>query len=211
MLFCDLQTGLGSQAIPRDADTPPLGDLIRRRRRQLNLTLETVCRAADISKGYLSQVERGFAVPTITTLSRIAAALDTSLDAFIARPDPTDCITRADQRQRLALGPSELLYERLGAEFAGHALSTFIMTIPPGYRSEDVNHEGEETFYVLSGTLCLMLDGDDIALGPGDSAHYSARRLHGWANAGQDIAKVLWTGTMDLFREPIASSKSVDD
>lgn len=184
-----------------------MGALIRARRRQLNMTLQEVCRAAEISGGYLSQIERDFAVPTITTLSRISSALGVSLEFFIARPKPTDCVTHSEQRQNFAIGGSDIRYERLGAEFAGHVLSSFIMTIPPGYRSERVTHSGEETFFVIDGSLDLSLDNDEITLKAGDSAHYKANRLHGWSNPGPAPAHVLWTGTMDLFRDPIDSAK----
>ena len=194
--------------ISTEPNTTPMGAMIRARRRQLNMTLHEVCQSAEISGGYLSQIERDFAVPTITTLSRISSALGVGLDFFIARPKPTDCVTRSDRRQRFALGGSEILYERLGAEFAGHELSSFIMTIPPGYRSERVTHDGEETFFVIKGCLDLALDDDEITLEAGDSAHYKASRVHGWSNPGPEPAQVLWTGTIDLFRDPIGNHQT---
>lgn len=197
-------------SIATQTDAPQMGALIRARRRELDMTLQEVCDAAEISGGYLSQVERDLAVPTITTLSRIAGALGVTLEFFIARPKPTDCVTHSDRRQRFAIGGSEIHYERLGAEFAGHVLSSFIMTIPPGYRSERVTHGGEETFFIMDGRLDLALDDHEISLKAGDSAHYKANRLHGWSNPGPVPAHVLWTGTMDLFRDPISSIANDD-
>lgn len=171
----------------------------------MEMTLQEVCTAAEISPGYLSQIERDQAIPTLTTLSRIAAALGVSLDFFISRPEPTACVSRAEERAQFSVGGSEILYERLGAGFAGHALSSFITTVPPGYRSEIVTHEGEETLFILSGRLILTLEGEEMELSEGDSAHYRATRLHGWANPGAEAARILWTGTIDLFGRPTAA------
>ena len=171
------------------------------------MTLQEVCAAAGISPGYLSQIERDQAIPTLTTLSRIAGALGVSLDFFISRPKPTACVSHAEEREHFSVGGSDILYERLGAGFAGHELSSFITTIPPGYRSEVVTHEGEETFFVLSGRLILTLEGEDMELTPGDSAHYRATRPHGWANPGAEAARVLWTGTIDLFGRPTGAAR----
>ena len=173
----------------------------------MKMTLQEVCAAAGISPGYLSQIERDQAIPTITTLARIAAALGVSLDFFISRPGPTACISRVAEREQFSVGGSDILYERLGADFAGHELSSFITTIPPGYRSEIVTHEGEETLFVLSGRLVLTLEGEEMALSEGDSAHYRATRPHGWTNPGAEAARVLWTGTIDLFGRPTGAAR----
>ena len=42
-------------------------------------------------------------------------------------------------------------YERIGTDFPGHELSSFVLNIPPHYRSETVKHSGEEIIFVLDG------------------------------------------------------------
>ncbi|WP_305968964.1 MULTISPECIES: helix-turn-helix domain-containing protein [unclassified Mameliella] len=176
-----------------------IGNMIRARRQKLDLTLQEVSEAAGISTGYLSLIERDKATPTLTTLSRIAAALGVGIDAFVGKPQPADCITRAGERPQFLLGSTLVRYERLGAVFPGSELSCFVMTIDPGYRSESTGHGGEETFYVLSGRLEFTLDGLRMELSAGDSAHYDSTRDHAWANPYEETAQVLWTGTIDLF------------
>ncbi|MCC1493140.1 helix-turn-helix domain-containing protein [Cognatishimia sp. F0-27] len=178
-----------------------IGALARARRRRLALTLQEVSDAAGISTGYLSLIERDKATPTMTTLARIARALHVGIDYFVARPLPTDCVSRAAERGTFVLGAAQIHYERLGAVFPGATLNSFLMSIAPDYRSEVVTHAGEETIFVVSGTLVLMLDGEELTLETGDSAHYDASRPHGWANETGAVARVLWTGTLDLFAE----------
>lgn len=183
------------------SDPPLIGGLIRARRLKAGLTLQAIAGGADISAGYLSLIERDKAVPTLTTLDRIARALGAGLDEFVTRPGPVDCVTRAATRPRFYLGNELLGYERVSAQFPGVEMSSYVLTAAPGYHSERVIHAGEEHVFVLEGALELRLDGDKLTLNQGDSVHYASDRSHGWANPFKTTARVLWTGTHDIFTE----------
>ena len=187
-------------AAAMDFSQPKVGALIRARRRQLHMTLEEICRAAGISKGYLSQVERDQATPSLGTLAQIARSLDVGMDYFIATPSVEDSLTRAEERPKFSVDGSSILYERIAADFAGNILSSFVMNIPAGYRSETVSHEGEEILYVLEGTIRQKLDEEEIEMKAGDSLHFRGNRPHAWWNDSGKPARLLWTGTLPLFR-----------
>ncbi|WP_246226240.1 helix-turn-helix domain-containing protein [Chelativorans xinjiangense] len=176
-----------------------LGVLIRARRRKLGLTLQELGKAAGLSVGYLSQVERDNATPTLGTLAQIARSLDVPLDYFISAPRAEDALTRAEARRRFSIDGSSIVYERLGTEFPGNVLSSFILTVPPGYASETVSHEGEEIIYILEGSITQVLDGKEMVMGAGDSLHFRGNVPHAWANPGGEPARMLWTGTLALF------------
>lgn len=185
-------------ASTEDTDTW-VGGVIRARRQKLDMTLQEVSEAAGISTGYLSLIERDKSTPTLTTLSRIAAALGVGVEHFVGKPQPAECITRAGHRPQFLMGSAQVRYERLGAVFPGSDLSCFVLDIDTGYVSDEVSHPGEETFYILSGQLDMTLDGERLTLNAGDSAHYDSNRVHGWSNPYDAPARVLWTGTIDLF------------
>lgn len=182
------------------AAQPKVGALIRARRQQLRMTLQTLCDAAGISVGYLSQVERDHATPSLGTLAQIARSLDVGVDYFISTPSPEDGVTRAGERDRFSVNGSSIVYERIATDFAGNVLSCFIMMVPPGYHSETVSHEGEEILFVLEGRITHWLDGEKMMLAAGDSLHFRGNRHHAWANETQEPARLLWTGTLPLFR-----------
>lgn len=189
------------EALATVADGHPMvGALIRARRRQQQLTLMELGAAADVSVGYLSQVERDRATPSLGTLAQIARALGVSIDYFVAAPAPHTALTRAGERNRFSIAGSSIVYERLGADFPGNQLSGFLMTVPPGYRSETVAHEGEEMLYVLEGAITQRLDGEEMVMSAGDSLHFRGNRPHAWANHTDRPARLLWTGTLALFR-----------
>lgn len=187
-------------AATADFSQPKVGALIRARRRQLHMTLEEICRAAGISKGYLSQVERDQATPSLGTLAQIARSLDVGMDYFISTPSVEDSLTRADERAQFSVAGSSILYERIATDFAGNILSSFVLNVPAGYRSETVSHEGEEILYVLEGTIKQRLDDQEIEMKAGDSLHFRGNRPHAWRNDSGKPARLLWTGTLPLFR-----------
>ena len=196
-----------------------LGTRIRRRRQAMGLTLQELGGLSGVSAGYLSQVERDNAVPTLGTLAEIAAALDVAIDHFIATPRQADSVTRAGSRPGFSLSGTSVIYEQIGAEFPGHELTSFIMNIPPGYRSETVQHSGEELIFVLEGEILQVVDGQEFLLRTGDSMHYLGQHPHSWSNPGPEPARLLWTGKMPhgatvsdyMSRAAVAVRESADE
>ena len=184
-----------------EADSKPLvGALIRARRRQLQFTLQMLADSSGVSVGYLSQVERDHATPSLGTLAQIARALDVGIDYFISTPSAEDALTRAGQRTRFSVDGTSIAYERIGAEFPGNVLSSFILTVPPGYRSETVSHEGEEIIFILDGQITQRLEDEEMVISAGDSLHFRGNRPHSWSNDTDQPARMLWTGTLAMFR-----------
>ena len=199
-----------AQDRPQNEGRPKVGALIRARRLQQHLTLEALGKSAEVSVGYLSQVERDHATPSLGTLAQIARALGVGIDYFVSAPTAKTALTRVGERNRFSLDGSSIVYERLGTDFPGNMLSSFIMTVPPGYRSETVAHEGEEILYVMEGAITQRLDGEEMLMNAGDSLHFRGNRPHSWSNHTDQPARLLWTGTLALFRSSARPSRQSD-
>ncbi|WP_234804121.1 helix-turn-helix domain-containing protein [Ensifer adhaerens] len=182
------------------AGQPKVGALVRARRRQMHMTLQALSDAAGVSVGYLSQIERDLAMPSLGTLAQIAQGLGAELNHFILAPAIDTGLSRAEGRMVFSVGGSPVSYERIGADFAGNQLSSFVITIPPGHRSEVFSHEGEELVYMLEGEILFGLDGDDTMLSPGDGLHFRGIQPHYWWNKTAAPVRLIWTGTLPLFR-----------
>lgn len=187
-------------ARPKSKSDPKLGALIRKRRKQLELTLQALCDDAGLSVGYLSQVERGHATPSLGTLAQIARGLDVELEYFIAKPKPASALSRAGARPQFSLDGSSIVYESIGADFPGAELSSYILHVPPGYASETVSHDGEEIIFLLDGQITQKLDGQSFILQSGDSLHYSGATPHAWSNTSSTTVRILWTGTLAVLQ-----------
>jgi transcriptional regulator with XRE-family HTH domain len=175
--------------------TPQFGGRIRELRRKADLTLQALADEAGISVGFLSQVERNKATPSLGTLASLAAALGVEVNWFIAAPQPADAVTRAGGRVRFSIADSSLSYERLDTSLPGGTLSSLIIHIPEGYASELTRHTGEEMIYVLDGSIRQTLGEAVIDLASGDSLHFMGDTPHAFANPGPGPARLLWTGT----------------
>lgn len=184
-----------------DTAVPPLGAPMRKRRRQLGLTLQGLADGAALSVGYLSQVERDKAVPTLATLAQIARALDVDLTYFIATRKPADAFSRAEGRARFAVAGSSVVYEAVSADYPGSDLSSYVLHVPAGYASEVVSHEGEELLFVLEGEIEQTLDGETFVMRAGDALHYAGSKPHSWTNRQASPARVLWTGMLSVLSQ----------
>ncbi len=179
--------------------TPQLGPRLRKRRRQMGLTLQEMCDRAGLSVGYLSQLERDKAVPTLATLAQIARAMDVSVDFFVSTHKPTDALSRAAGRPQFSLAGSSIVYEAISADYPGSEMSSYILRVPPLYASETVSHDGEEIIVILEGSIEMTLGGETFTMRPGDSMHYDGKTPHSWTNGSDVPARVLWTGMLSVL------------
>ena len=190
------------------ARPPAFGGRIRDLRRKANLTLQALSDQAGISVGFLSQVERDKATPSLGTLASIAATLGVDIDVFVATPKPSDSLTREGERPRFSLADSSLSYEHVSTTLPGGTISSLIIHIPEGYASEVTAHIGEELIMVLEGTVLQSLDDTRFVLRPGDSLHFMGDTPHSFANIGDGPAKMLWAGTSPRLLGPKAGPDS---
>lgn len=179
---------------PETADG--LGVRMRKLRHRLSMTLQQLSTTSGVSVGYLSQVERGNAIPTLGTLSQIAEALDVDAGYFIHTARAVDSLTRGGARPKFAVTGSSIQYEQIGAEHAGHELTSFVINVPSGYASEVVHHVGEEIIYILEGEISQVVGEREYLMGPGDSLHYLGTTPHCWSNKTAAPARILWVGRM---------------
>jgi len=180
----------------------PLGMLLRMRRRELGITQGEVAERAGRSVGFISQVERGLTLPSLSSMLAIAEALGKAPGDFLHQPTPPDVATHAAGRRRYSLtkeAREKVEYERLSSVFPGSTLHSVLFRLPPGYAAETVAHAGEEMVYVVSGSLAVSVDKKRYELGPGDSAHFGSRRPHRYLNTAGGTTVVLYVGTLGLF------------
>lgn len=185
-----------------EQDLAPLGERLRKRRKDLRLTLQEVADKAGFSVGFISQIERGITVPSLVSLVTVCRALNVEISTFFQQPKGSDPVTRHDSRPVYGLareGQRGVTYERLSASFPGNVLRSTLIHEPPGFRSEPMSHEGEEIFYVVSGAMTLELDGDRMILEAGDTVHFPSTRTHVTWNHTTETTTIFHTCTMDVF------------
>ncbi|MBN3792021.1 cupin domain-containing protein [Burkholderia sp. Ac-20353] len=177
-----------------------IGSKIRALRQRLELTLDDVAATAGMSKPFLSQVERGRATPSITSLVRIAAALGVTVQYFIDTPSEARSVRRADMLQYFQFADSASSFARLTNLVDGRKLEAILVRMPAGQPpSEVTTHAGEEFLYVMQGSVALTLEASTFTLNTGDTAHYESTMPHAWRNTADEEAVIVWVGTPRLF------------
>ncbi|WP_319520636.1 XRE family transcriptional regulator [uncultured Martelella sp.] len=193
----------------------PLGEKLRQRRKAMKLTLQQVADEAGFTAGFISQIERGITVPSLTSLVSVCRVLDADIGSFLSQPKNATPITRHSDRRIYGLSGDDknaVRYERLSASFPGNVLRSTIIHEPPGYRSEPMAHEGEEIFYIISGALTIEIEGTHTILEAGDTAHFPSTMTHTTWNHTTGNTVIFHTCTMDVFGDgddPDASDRNL--
>jgi transcriptional regulator with XRE-family HTH domain len=180
-----------------------LGARLRARRKAIGKTMQQVADEANLTIGFISQIERGISTPSLASLYNVAKALDASVDMFVSQaPARTHPVaTHAGQRPTFKVDGTSRSYEFLERGFADAKLNACLSHVPPGHASEMMSHEGEDFVYLVSGEMLYEVDGVQYDLKAGDTLHFDSRRPHRGTNVGTDTAIELWVGTMRLFPE----------
>jgi transcriptional regulator with XRE-family HTH domain len=172
--------------------------LLRDRRRKMGLTLQTVARLSGLSPSFLSQAERGKAIPSIVSLQSLAKALDVDFSYFFETPKGTKIMRRAASPEYINAG-LPVTYIRLSSGLPDERMDALILVIPPKLIFPRDQREGESFYYVLEGRLHIELGDQPYDLGPGDTVHFNTHMQYQMRALGIKPARVLWVGTPPLF------------
>ena len=180
------------------AKASPVGPRLRRLRLHRGYSLARVSRAAGVSVGFLSALERGQMSASVGTLRKLARFYRLNILSLF---DPTQANpgrVRPAERKVLEAGPGvrmELL------SWGNTVMEPHLFRVSPSAGSgESYAHEGEEFIFVLRGCLEISLDGGDpLRLDEGDSFYFESSAQHRWSNPGKKEAWVLWVNTPPTF------------
>jgi transcriptional regulator with XRE-family HTH domain len=180
-----------------------MGQKIRELRLDRGLTLEEAAERAGCTSGFLSQVERNQAVPSISMLYAIAQALDVHVTHFFPWASPGTKVVHAGDREIFRFEGSSIAYSLLSAKFPGRKLEPLLVYIDPKDGSlpsdEFRSHPGEEFYYVLKGTLRLQVGDEVFDLNQGDSLHFKSTVKHRMDNPSECDTRALCVLTPSVF------------
>lgn len=177
-----------------------IGGKIRALRHRLRRTLDTTAKAAGISKPFLSQVERGLATPSITSLAGIANALGVNLQYFVDIQSEERSVCRQKDLGFFGFADSAALFARMTNASDERQLDAILVRLPAGHKQSEIRtHAGEEFLHVMAGEMSLTLEGKTFFLQTGDSAHYESILPREWSNTGSSEAVLVWVGTPKLL------------
>jgi len=161
---------------------------LRELRRDQGLTLEELAARASIDPSTLSRLESGKRRLALDHLPSLADALGVRVDDLLPRRRVRDPRVRPEPREYdgLTVWP-------LAGRGAANGLEAMKMRIhaarnrPP---EELPVHEGHHWFYVLDGTMRLLLGEEDFQVRPGEAVEFSTWTPH-WFGAVDGPVEIL--------------------
>jgi transcriptional regulator with XRE-family HTH domain len=185
--------------------TSNIGEKIKELRLNKKMTLKELSELTDLSIGFLSQVERGLTALAITSLEKIAHALDVDLSFFFPiKKKSSHIVVRSYERDLFQIENDTFLHYHLSNDLGTKNFLPRLIELLPSNDIEELTayqHEGEEFIFVMEGILTVIVNGERYDLYPGDSAHFDSSNVHNWANHTNKTVKVLVVNYPNGFKE----------
>ncbi len=177
-----------------------IGEKIRRLRMQHDLTQEELADRCELSKGFISQVERELTSPSIATLVDILESLGTNLSDFFNDAPPEKIVFTKDDVAVKSYPKLQSEVQWIVPSAQKNAMEPILVHLEPnGETVFDHPHDGEEFGYVLKGQIFLHMGSKKMRVRTGESFYFAAKAGHFISNAGKRTASVLWVSTPPSF------------
>jgi transcriptional regulator with XRE-family HTH domain len=173
-----------------------MGARIRFLRRQRGMTLDQLSSASNLTKSYVSKVERGLSVPSISTAMKIAESFNITVSQLLGEDGYEGAITVVRKNERPSFmqdGNSACYnYELIAGPKKFKTMEPYIMKPPLNFQDQRMfEHGGEELIFVLSGSVEVEVSGEVIRLDSGDTMYFDAHLPHRTRSLGNKNASVL--------------------
>lgn len=177
-----------------------IGEKIKRLRLKNGLTQEELASRCELTKGFISQVERELTSPSIATLVDILESLGTNLKDFFNDIVEEKVVFKKDDVFEKQDSELEHTIKWLISNAQKNSMEPILMYLDAGGNSgEDDPHDGEEFGYVLSGSIHLYLGARKHRVKKGESFYFKPSIVHSISNAGKTEAIVLWVSSPPSF------------
>lgn len=172
-----------------DVELVALGRKIGELRNAQGWRLVDLASATGYTTSYISQLERGVSIPSLTALATVAIALGVEMTALLEDfAGPTVTITRSNEGNliRVQNGQEWRTITRFGSERPYTAQTHSVSTEPTAFR-----HFGERFMVILDGELNVSFGDDDHHVGTLGTIHYGAHEEHVVQAVGDDLELLI--------------------
>ena len=175
-----------------------IGSKIKNLRVLKGLTQEELANRAELTKGFISQVERDLTSPSIATLIDILQCLGTNISDFFNDTDD----------DQIVFGKNDY-FEKTDVELNNqiqwiipnaqkNIMEPILLTLEAGGSTYPDNpHEGEEFGYVLQGSVTLHIGAKTLRAKKGESFYFTSDKKH--YITSKSGAVLLWVSSPPSF------------
>ncbi|KYD18408.1 MAG: XRE family transcriptional regulator [Caldibacillus debilis] len=174
-----------------------IGKKIRNLRLKKGLTQEELGERTDLSKGYISQIERDLSSPSIETFFSILEVLGCTPKEFFSEDDDEQKVIYPEEEQ------TEFVDEELGykivwlvPESNENEMEPVMLYLEPKGQFKKFEPSLAETFaYVLKGKVMVRLGKKTYVAKKGESIYFHASDEHQIVNAVDEESVLLLVAT----------------
>ncbi len=177
----------------REAVSVDVGKRLRQLREEHGISMRRLATLSNLSANALSMIERGKTSPSVSTLYKLADALEIPITAFFSGVPEKEQVVfiKADARAHVPF--TRGVWEGLGGEQFVGRVEPFVLTLESGASSgpHHMAHSGHEFVFCLRGQLEYQVENQHFVLDPGDSLLFAAQLRHRWRNTGNTVTNAL--------------------
>lgn len=174
-------------------DRVRVGARLRASRQAQRLTIEQLASATNLTKGFVSRVERDETSPSVATLVTICQVLSLPIGSLFKGAE-TEVVKLADA-PLINMGGRGAVERMITPRGQSH-VQVLRSTLQPGANGGDelytINCD-VEVVHVITGEVDVRFSDKTVSLSGGDTLTFSGHELHSWRNTGSSIAEILWT------------------
>ena len=175
-----------------------IGKKLKELRLQNDLTLGDLASRSELTKGFLSQVERNLTTPSIATLADIVEALGSNLSEFFHEEEEKQIVFSS--QDFFVDEQDEYQIEWVIPNAQKNEMEPILLTLHPRQESKVMEcQSGEEFGYVLKGNVMLVRGNKKYRLKAKETFYLNGKISHYLVNIGNSDAKILWITTPPMF------------
>lgn len=177
----------------KEAVSVDVGQRLRQLRDERDISMRALARQSGLSANALSMIERGLTSPSVSTLSKLAGALQVPITAFFRQTPVREKIVFRKASERTRVPFQRGMIEGLGGEAFDGRVEAFQLTLESGGSSgpSTMIHSGSEMVFCIRGKLEYEVDSQRFLLEPGDSLIFSSKLTHRWRNSGNSVVNAI--------------------
>ena len=176
-----------------------IGERIKNLRQLSSLTQEELAERANLTKGFISQIERDLTSISLDSLVQILDALDENISDFFKEASQEKIVYKGTDRVAIEKEKIEK-FELLVPGSTNRRLEPILLTLKKGEATpKEKPHEGEEFGFVLRGRVNVRFGREVLKLKKGECFYLSAEKEHWLHNSGSKEALVLWISSPPSF------------
>ncbi len=177
-----------------------IGKRIKQLRTKNGLTLEELASRSELTKGFLSQLERNLTSPSISTLEDITEVLGISLEEFFKNEEDEKIKFSSDDY--FVDEKEKTILTWLVPNAQKNEMEPILLSLKENGESSEIDpHEGEEFGYILNGKVELinLNSKKKTVLKKGETFYLRGDFKHKIVNNSKQMAELIWITTPPLF------------